>query len=72
MRQLFNFREGVHPGVFTLPKRIVEPPSVGPLKEIRYRIEDIRRTYFQAMSWDPITGEPSPKRLCKLGLAGMI
>ena len=72
LRQLFNFREGVHPGDFTLPKRIVEPPPVGPLKEITYRIEDIRRTYFQAMSWDPITGEPSPKRLFELDLEGMI
>ena len=72
LRQLFNFREGVRPGDFTLPKRIVEPPPVGPLKEITYRIEDIRRTYFQAMSWDPITGEPSPKRLFELDLEGMI
>jgi aldehyde:ferredoxin oxidoreductase len=72
LRQLFNFREGVRPGDFTMPKRIIEPPSVGPLKEIRYPIEDIRHTYFQAMSWDPITGEPSPKRLRELGLVGMI
>jgi aldehyde:ferredoxin oxidoreductase len=72
LRQLFNFREGVRPGDFILPKRIIEPPLVGPLKEIRYPIEDIRRTYFQAMSWDAITGEPSPQRLCELGLEGVI
>jgi aldehyde:ferredoxin oxidoreductase len=72
LRQLFNFREGVRPGEFTLPKRIIEPPSVGPLKEIRYPIEDIRRTYFRAMNWDPITGEPSLKRLQELGLNGIV
>jgi len=72
LRQLFNFREGIRPGDFRLPERIVEPPPTGPLKEKRYRIDDIRRTYFQAMSWDPVTGEPSPKRLRELGLEGKI
>ena len=72
LRQLFNFREGIRPGDFRLPDRIVEPPPTGPGKEKRYRIDDIRRTYFQAMNWDPVTGEPSPKRLRELGLEGMI
>jgi aldehyde:ferredoxin oxidoreductase len=72
LRQLFNFREGVRPGDFKLPKRISEPPADGPLKEMRYPIEEIRRTYFQAMNWDPITGEPSPKRLKDLGLQEVI
>jgi aldehyde:ferredoxin oxidoreductase len=68
MRQLFNFREGIRPGDFKLPERLVEPPPTGPGKEKRYRIDDIRRTYFQAMNWDPVTGEPAPKRLRELGL----
>jgi aldehyde:ferredoxin oxidoreductase len=72
MRQLFNFREGIRPGDFKLPERVVEPPPTGPGKDKRYRIDDIRRTYFQAMSWDPVTGEPSPQRLRVLGLEGMI
>ena len=71
LRQLFNFREGIRPGDFKLPERIVEPPPTGPGKEKRYRIDDIRRTYFQAMNWDPVTGEPSPKRLRELGLEEM-
>jgi aldehyde:ferredoxin oxidoreductase len=71
LRQLFNFREGIKPGDFMLPERVVEPPPTGPGKDKRYRIDDIRRTYFQAMNWDPVTGEPSPKRLLELGLEGM-
>jgi len=41
-------------------------------EEKRYRIDDIRRTYFQAMNWDPETGEPSPKRLRELGLEDLL
>ena len=72
LRQLFNFREGIRPDDFRLPERIVEPPPIGPGKEKRYRIDDIRRTYFQAMNWDPETGEPSPKRLRELGMEGLL
>jgi aldehyde:ferredoxin oxidoreductase len=72
LRQLFNFREGIKPGDFKMPERVVEPPLTGPHTEKRYRLDDIQRTYFQAMSWDPVTGEPSPKRLRELGLEGMI
>ena len=72
LRQLFNFREGIRPGDFKMPERVVEPPLTGPRTEKRYRLDDIRRTYFQAMSWDPVTGEPSPKRLRELGLEEMI
>jgi len=72
LRQLFNFREGIRPADFKLPERIVEPPPTGPGKGKRYRIDDIRRTYFQAMNWDPATGEPSPKRLRELGLEGLV
>jgi aldehyde:ferredoxin oxidoreductase len=72
LRQLFNFREGIRPGDFRLPDRIVEPPPTGPGKEKRYRVDDIKRTYFQAMNWDPVTGEPSPKRLRELGLEGIV
>jgi aldehyde:ferredoxin oxidoreductase len=72
LRQQFNVREGIQPGDFRLPERIVEPPPTGPGRDKRYRIDDIRRAYFQAMSWDPVTGEPSPQRLRELGLEGMI
>jgi len=72
LRQLFNFREGIRPADFRLPDRIVEPPPTGPGREKRYRIDDIRRTYFQAMNWDPETGEPSPKRLRELGLEDLL
>ena len=72
LRQLFNFREGLRPADFKLPERIVEPPPTGPGKEKRYRIDDIRRTYFQAMNWDPVTGEPSPSRLRELGLEDLL
>jgi aldehyde:ferredoxin oxidoreductase len=71
LRQLFNFREGIRPGDFGLPERIIEPPPTGPLKGKRYRVDEIRRTYFQAMNWDPVTGEPSPKRLRELGVEGL-
>jgi aldehyde:ferredoxin oxidoreductase len=68
LRQLFNFREGIRPDDFQLPERIVQPPPTGPGKGIRYRIDDIRSAYFQAMNWDPITGAPAPERLRELGL----
>lgn len=72
LRQLFNYREGIRPEDFKLPERVVEPPLTGPQREKRYPIDDIRRAYFQAMNWDPATGEPAPQRLRDLGLEGMI
>jgi len=72
LRHAFNFREGIKPQDFNLPKRIAEPPSMGPLKEVHIPFDTIKRVYPKAMSWDSDTGEPSEQRLQELSLDGII
>jgi aldehyde:ferredoxin oxidoreductase len=70
-RQAFNFREGVRPQDFEVPARMKEPPAFqGPMKgdDIEYDHKAIRAAYYDAMQWNPETGEPSKKRLDELGL----
>ena len=75
LRQSFNFREGLRPQDFDLPSRLHEPISSGPTKGTAIdfdALEALRRAYYEAMNWDPDTGEPSKQRLADLGLAGVV
>ena len=71
VRQIFNFKEGVRPQDFHIPPRMKEPAAfLGPMKvdDIEYDYKAIRAAYYEALRWNPITGEPSAKRLNELGL----
>ena len=69
MRQAFNLREGLEPADFVLPKRIYgEPPQAqGPLAGVTVNYKALGRSFFQAMSWDEVTGKPSSESLETLG-----
>ena len=72
VRQTFNFREGVRPHDFFIPTRMKEPAAfLGPMKvnDIECDYKAIRAAYYEAMRWNPETGEPSKKRLEELGLS---
>lgn len=71
LRQLFNFREGIEPRKFQLPRRISEPPLTGPFKELNVDFDTLRRQYYQAMGWDQETGRPLASRVEELGLADL-
>ena len=68
MRQAFNAREGIKPDQFKMPKRLLEPLTVGPGTGQRVDFETLRRCYFEAMGWDAKTGMPGGQVLADLGL----
>lgn len=75
LRQAFNFREGIRPQDFKLPLRLHEPISSGPTEGVQIDFDDLealRRAYYEAMNWDPETGEPSKPRLRQLELDEII
>jgi aldehyde:ferredoxin oxidoreductase len=68
LRQAFNVREGLSPEDFHYPKRFKEPLSAGPAAGHDIPFEDMRRDYFGAMGWDPMTGRPTAETLADLEL----
>lgn len=68
LRQSFNIREGLRATDFNLPDRIGQPPVSGPLTGRKIDFNAVRRSYFNAMNWDPETGIPSQTCMEKLGL----
>lgn len=72
LRQAFNAREGVRPEAFKMPKRFLEPLSVGPAAGQKVDFEAMKKGYFQAMGWDLDTGKPERKALETLGLGDLV
>lgn len=72
LRQAFNIREGLYPQDFYLPPKLQEPLTHGPLKGVPVDFAVLRKAYYEAMNWDPETGEPSKERLQELGLGEII
>ena len=68
-RQAFNAREGLTPDDYRLPKRFHEALETGPAAGREVPFELLRKNYFLAMGWDPLTGEPYPDTLASLGIA---
>ena len=68
LRQAFNYREGVSPADFRLPRRFEVPLSVGPATGQEIPFEALRDRYFEAMGWDPQTGGALPATLADLGI----
>ena len=70
MRQAFNVREGLRPGDFKEPNRVLGRPPMesGPVAGRSVDIETLGRDYLVAMDWAPETGKPSKKKLEELGL----
>ena len=70
----FNLREGFKPADFTMPPRPYgNPPfKVGSLKGITVDVEDLKRQYYEAMDFDPATGEIRKDRIEALGLQNIL
>lgn len=70
MRQAFNVREGLRPGDFKAPNRVLGRPPLetGPTAGRSVDIETLGRDYLVAMDWDPDSGKPSRSKLRELGL----
>ena len=71
LRHAFNLREGVHPADTVMPDRArgVPPLDDGPLKGFAPAFDELRRDFYRAMGWDPITARPLASTLDTLGLA---
>ena len=72
LTQAFNVREGITPDMFTLPKRLKTPLSVGPASGISIDFDLVKKSWFEAMEWDIITGKPRAKSLVDLGLSNLV
>jgi aldehyde:ferredoxin oxidoreductase len=70
----FNLREGFKPADFTMPPRVYgNPPlKIGLLEGITVNIEGLKRQYYEAMGFDPSTGEIRQDRIEELGLENII
>jgi aldehyde:ferredoxin oxidoreductase len=70
----FNLREGFKPADFTMPPRPYgNPPlKVGTLKGITVDVENLKRQYYEAMGFDPATGEIQKDRIEELGLQNLV
>ena len=70
----FNLREGFKPADFTMPPRAYgNPPlKMGSLKGITVDVEDLKRQYYEAMGFNPATGEIRKDRIEILGLQDIL
>jgi aldehyde:ferredoxin oxidoreductase len=72
LRAAFNRREGITPESFAPHPRMLGEGDgnleAGPLKGIEVPLLELRRDYYQAMSWDPETGHLARARAAELGI----
>ena len=67
--RLFNMREGITQKDDTLPARLLEEPRTdGPTKGEVVPLEELKKDYYEAMGYDPATGNPPDVLLGKLGI----
>lgn len=71
MARIFNLREGFSRKDDTLPERLFQELSNGPLKGVAYPREEFEQALtvlYGLKGWDPQTGVPTPERLESLSL----
>jgi aldehyde:ferredoxin oxidoreductase len=74
LRHVFNLREGIRPGDFSLPLRASGSPPLkeGPLEGVTLDMEAMTQDYWQAMGYDEATSIPTRELLESLGLSEII
>ena len=72
LTQAFNAREGITPDMYTMPKRLTAPLNVGPAAGISPHYDMLKKSWFEAMSWDIETGMPDKKTLTSLRIDDLI
>jgi aldehyde:ferredoxin oxidoreductase len=70
--QAFNLREGWKVSDYSLPRRISQPPTLGPFAGRLIDFESLRSSYYKNMGWDMESGVPSRVCLFELGLSGLV
>jgi aldehyde:ferredoxin oxidoreductase len=59
LQQAFNTREGMSARDFVLPPRLAQAPVTGPFSGKLVDFDALKKSYYEAMGWDPETGNPS-------------
>jgi len=74
MLHAFNLREGFKPADFTIPPRASGNPPLkaGKLKDVTLDLEALRRQYYEAMGYNPETGDIGKERIESLGLQNIL
>jgi aldehyde:ferredoxin oxidoreductase len=72
LTQAFNVREGITPDMFTMPKRLTRPLTVGPATGVHVDFSQIKESWFKAMDWSLDNGKPTKRALTELGLAEFV
>jgi aldehyde:ferredoxin oxidoreductase len=72
LRQAFNTREGLTADNFSIPKRIAEPPTAGPLTGRNIDFNALRASYYKSINWDVVSGIPTQKCLEDLQLTEVV
>ncbi len=76
LRNAFNVREGIVPGDFTPHPRMKGEGDgrlgSGPLAGVTAPLDQLKRDYYEAMSWNPDTGRLSPERAEQLGMTELL
>lgn len=76
LRNAFNVREGVVPADFTPHPRMMGQGDglldAGPLAGVQAPLEQLKRDYYRAMSWDPESGRLSRTRAEQLGMDDLL
>jgi aldehyde:ferredoxin oxidoreductase len=70
----FNLREGFKPADFAMPPRPYGSPplKIGALQGITVNVENLKRQYYEAMGFDPVTGEIRKDKIEELGLKNIL
>lgn len=65
--RLFNMRDGITRADDSLPARLLsEPKPDGPTKGSLVPLEELKDSYYRAMGWDLLTGNPTDSVLAEL------
>ena len=74
MMHAFNLREGFSPSDFTMPERVLGNPPLkaGPLKNVKLDIEELKRQYYEAMGYDPRSGNIRKETVERLDLQDIL
>ena len=72
LRQAFNLREGISAKDIRLPERVSAAPAAGPIAGRKVDFDAFRKSFYQALGWDPATGKPTKETLQKLGLTELV
>jgi aldehyde:ferredoxin oxidoreductase len=74
MLHAFNLREGFKPNDFIMPSRAAgDPPfKVGPFKGMTFDFENLKRQFYEAMSFDYETGAIAKEKIEEMGLQDVL